>query len=120
MDHVCLAMPLLPGKSAEARAFIQQLDGSRREDFDASERRIGITKELWYLATLPSGDHLIGYMESNDFGSALTAFVGSRDSFDLWFKAQMQGVTGVDLNNPPSDMAPAELLSHYDVASMGV
>ena len=120
MDHICLAMPLLPGKSAEARTFLQQLDSSRRSDFDASERRIGITKELWYLAKLPSGDHLIAYMESEDFSSALQGFVGSRDSFDMWFKAQMQAVTGVDLNNPPADMAPAELLSHYEVASVGV
>ena len=120
MDHICLAMPVLPGKTAEARTFMQQLDGSRRAEFDASERRIGIAKELWYLAKLPSGDHLIGYMESKDFGRALASFVGSRESCDLWFKAQMQAVTGGDLNKPPADMAPAELLSHYDVASVGV
>lgn len=120
MDHICLAMPLLPGKTNEARAFLQQLDGSRRAEFDASERRIGITKELWYLAKLPAGDHLIAYMESANFGSALQGFVGSRDTFDMWFKAQMQTITGVDLNNPPADLAPAELLSHYDVASMAV
>ena len=120
MDHICLALPLLPGKTVEARTFVQQLDGSRRPEFDASERRIGITKELWYLAKLPSGDHLIAYMESKDFASALQGFVASRETFDVWFKAQMQSVTGVDLNNPPADMAPAELLSHYDVASVGV
>jgi hypothetical protein len=38
----------------------------------------------------------------------------------MWFKAQMQSVTGVDLNNPPADLAPAEMLSHYDVRSMPV
>ena len=120
MDHICLALPLLPGKTAEARAFLKQLDGARRAEFDASERRIGITKELWYLAALKAGDHLIAYMESADFGSALPGFVGSKDAFDLWFKAQMQAITGVDLNNPPADLAPAELLSHYDVASAAV
>jgi hypothetical protein len=120
MDHICLALPLLPGKSAEARTFMQQLDGSRRAEFDASERRIGIGKELWYLAALAAGDHLIAYMESDDFGRALQGFVGSRDPFDMWFKAQMQSITGVDLNNPPADLAPAELLSHYDAASVGV
>jgi len=92
-----------------------QLDGSRRAEFDASERRIGITKELWFLSQLPSGDHLIGYMESADFNRALSLFVASRDSFDVWFKAQMQAISGLDLNNPPADMKPAELLSHYDV-----
>src|ERR1700682_3137297 len=120
MDHVWLARPRLPGKAADARAFLKQLDGARRAEFDASERRIGITKELWYLAKLPSGDHLIGYMEAADFTRALQSFVGSRDPFDLWFKAQMLAATGVDLNNPPPNMTPPELLSHYEATPVGV
>ena len=56
MDHVCLALPLLPDRTADARSFLQQLDGARREEFDRSERRIGITREIWYLARLPAGD----------------------------------------------------------------
>ncbi len=119
MDHVCLAVPLLPGRTEQARSFMRQLEGPRRAEFDLSERRIGITKELWYLAKLPSGDHLIGYMEAVDFNRALQAFVGSRDPFDLWFKAEMLAVSGLDLNNPPATMQPPELLSHYE-ASMAV
>ena len=65
------------------------------------------------VATLPSGEHLIGYIESPDFGRALQMFVGSRDPFDVWFKEQMLAATGVDLNNPPADMKPAELLALY-------
>jgi hypothetical protein len=106
-------MPVSAGKSDEARTFFKQLDHERRAEFDASERRIGITKELWYLAKLPAGDHVIGYMESNDFNHAFQSFVASRDPFDLWFKQQMLAVTGLDLNNPPPNMTPPELLSCY-------
>jgi hypothetical protein len=113
MDHICMVIPVTSGKSAAARAFLQQLDGAKRSDYDASERRIGITKEVWFLAAGAAGDQLVGYMESADFGRALTSFVGSRDPFDLWFKEQMHAVTGVDLNNPPATLAPAELLSAY-------
>jgi hypothetical protein len=120
MDHICLALPIVNGRTADARAFLRQLDTTRREEFDRSERQIGITKELWYLATLASGDHLIAYMESADFSRALSSFVGSRDPFDMWFKEQMLGVTGVELNNPPADMTPAELLSHYEAAQAEV
>ncbi len=120
MDHVCLALPVLPDKTQQARAFMRQLDGERRGEFDRSERRIGITKELWYLAPLASGDHLIGYMEATDFNHALHSFVASREPFDLWFKEEMLSVTGFDLNNPPPDMRPPELLSHYEAASVGV
>jgi len=120
MDHICLALPIVSGKTAAARAFLRQLDTTRRAEFDESERRIGITKELWYLATLPSGDHLVAYMESADFNHALSSFVGSREPFDVWFKDEMLAATGVDLNNPPADLAPAELLSHYEAEAAQV
>jgi hypothetical protein len=120
MDHICLALPVQPGKSAQARGFMQQLDGPRKADYDRSERRIGITKEMWYLAKLPSGDHLIGYMESADFNRALQLFVGSRDEFDMWFKAEMLAVTGFDLNNPPANFQPPELLARYQTDSLAV
>lgn len=118
MDHVCLAFPILAGKTDETRAFMRDLDGPRKAEFDVSERRIGITKELWYLAKAPTGDLLIGYMESNDFGRAVGLFSASRDGFDVWFKQRLAAVTGVDLNNIPADFAPPELLSHYDVTQM--
>ena len=118
MDHICLVLPILSGKTDDARAFMRELDGPRKKEFDASERRIGITKELWYLAKVASGDQLVGYMESQDFGKAVAQFSASREAFDVWFKQQMAKVTGVDLNNLPADFMPPELLSHYDVGQM--
>jgi hypothetical protein len=113
MQHVCVAFPVIPGKSDAARHFMHQLDGERRTEYDQSERRIGITKEAWYIATLPSGDHLIGYMESADFQSAFSQFAGSRHPFDIWFKQQFLGVTGFDFEHPPADMKMPELVSFY-------
>ena len=115
MDPVCLVMPILPGKTADARAFLRELEGPRKAAFDRSERRIGISKELWFLASLPTGDQLVGYMEAASFGAAVAQFSASQDSFDVWFKQRMADVTGVDLNNIPAGFTPPELLSHYDV-----
>jgi hypothetical protein len=113
MDHVCLVLPILPGRTHDAKTFMRELDGSRRAEYDASERRIGITTELWYVATLPAGEQLVGYMEAADFGAAVAGFSASREPFDAWFKQRMADVTGVDLNNLPADFAPPELLSQY-------
>jgi hypothetical protein len=113
MDQICLALPILPGKTADARAFQRELDTDRKADYDRSERRIGITKEVWYLAALPSGDHFIAYMESPDFNRALDLFVASRDDFDQWFKRRLADVTGIDMNNLPPDMQLPELVSRY-------
>ena len=116
MEHICLVLPILEGKSDAAREFHGALDTARKREYDASERRIGIGREFWFLASLPSGDHLVAYMESEDFQAALGAFVASQDSFDLWFKQRLAEVTGVDLNNPPPGMTLPELLSSYVAA----
>jgi hypothetical protein len=114
LDQICLALPILPGKTEAARQFQRELDTDRKADYDRSERRVGITKEVWNLASLPSGDHLAAYLESADFNRALQLFAQSQDEFDLWFKRRLAEVTGVDLNNPPPDMKLPELVSHYE------
>jgi hypothetical protein len=113
MDRICLVLPILPGKKDAARTFQQELDGPRKSDYDSSERRIGITKEMWFIAQTPAGDHLVSYMESADFNKALSMFIQSRDEFDLWFKERLADATGVDLNDPPAIVLP-ELVSSYE------
>lgn len=114
MDRICVVFPILPGKTEDARAFQHELDTDRKADYDRSERAIGITKEMWFLASVPSGDQFVAYMESADFAKALGQFAKSQDAFDLWFKRRLNDVTGVDLNNPPPDMKLPELLSSYE------
>lgn len=112
MDQICLVIPILPGKGDAARDFWREVETERKTEYDRSERRIGITKEVWYLAPLPSGDHFVAYMESPDFSNALRLFSRSEDDFDLWFKRRLADATGIDLNNPPEMRLP-ELLSSY-------
>src|SRR5580658_4382992 len=101
MEQVCFALPIMVGKTANARAFLSALDGPRKAEFDRSERRIGIVKESWFLQNLEQYDVLIVYMESRNVPDSLQQFALSRDPFDLWFKSRMLEITGVDLNNPP-------------------
>ena len=112
MDQICLIVPVLPGKTADARDFMRELEADRNAGYQASEQRIGIVKEAWYLARTPAGDQLVAYMESPDFPKALAAFSQSNDEFDLWFKRRLADATGLDLNTPPDAPLP-ELLSSY-------
>ena len=57
MNQICLVIPITPGKSDDARDFMRELEHERKPDYDQSERRIGITKEVWYLARTP-GHHV--------------------------------------------------------------
>jgi hypothetical protein len=74
MDQICLVVPIMAGKTAEARDFMRELEEKHKPGYDQSERRIGITKEVWYLAHTPAGDQFVAYMESPDFGRALSLF----------------------------------------------
>jgi hypothetical protein len=112
MDQICLVVPILPGKTADARDFMRELEAGRNADYQLSEQRIGIVKEAWYLARAGTGDQLVAYMESPDFPAALSMFSQSRDEFDRWFKRRLADATGLDLNNPPAAPLP-ELLSSY-------
>jgi hypothetical protein len=116
MQQICLALPVIPGRSDDARAFMRELEESRKDEYASSEERIGITKEVWHLAGLHDGDVLVAYMETEDFERALELFSASRDDFDLWFKGRLADSTGIDLNNPPAIELP-ELLSSYSAAS---
>lgn len=115
MDQVCFALPLLPGATEDARDFMKQLEGDRKADYAASEQRIGIVKESWYLQQTPAGDLFVAYMESPDFAKALESFRQSKNEFDQWFKQCMAKVTGVDLNQPlPGPLS--EQLSSYSAS----
>jgi hypothetical protein len=119
MEQVCLVLPVREGHADDARDFMRELEASRKPDYSRSEERIGITKEVWFLAGAPAGDLLVGYMETDDFANALGLFSHSQDDFDLWFKRRMADCTGIDLNDPPAMTLP-ELLSHYSAQDVYV
>ena len=90
-----------------------ELDGPRKSDYDTSERRIGITKEAWFIAPTPAGDEMVADIDSADFDKAFSMFVQSQDEFDLWFKERLADATGVDLNDSPELTLP-DLVSSYE------
>ena len=100
--------------SDDALAMARRLGDPVVLTYDRSERRIGIPKEVWFIASLPTGDQFVVYIESPDINRALKLFVESRDEFDEWFKRRLAEVTGFDMNNLPPDMQLPELVSRYE------
>ena len=113
MDHTCLVVPVNPGKEEALRDFYREIEGPRSEDYDRSEQRLGISKEIAFSARTDGRTVAVIYIESEDFQSAFGQFVQSKDEFDLWFKAQVLDISGLDLNNPP-EMELPDLLSVYE------
>ncbi len=113
MEYALFALPIQSGKTDAARAFLQQLEGERKSQYATSERRLGITKEVWALQQSPMGELFVVFFQSDSIGGALSQFVGSQDEFDQWFKRQLKDTTGVDLNVPPPGPL-SDILSVYE------
>lgn len=113
MEYALFALPIQPGKTAAARGFLQELERERKGQYMESERRLGITKEVWAVQQPPQGDLFVVFFQSDNITGAVGQFVSSQDAFDQWFKRQVRDATGVDLNVPPPGPL-SEILSVYE------
>ena len=114
MATLMMALPIHPGQADAARAFAKECVGPRYAEYDASERRIGIPVENWYLLRTRAGEFFVIQVEGEDLQSSLGAFISSQDPFDVWFKDQLRSFTGVNLNaGPPPAEVMAETLAEY-------
>src|SRR5215471_18307410 len=114
MEYALFALPILEGKSAAARAFLAELEGTRKADYAASEQRLAITKEVWAIQNTQMGELFVVFFQAPDIPAAVGQFVRSQDAFDMWFKAQVKDATSVDLNVPPPGPL-SDVLSVYEV-----
>ncbi len=112
MDQTLVAFPILPGKTEAARAMLREMDGPRKPHLAASDRALGIVREVWSIQQTPQGDLLLGYLAGEDLARAYNDFFASQDEFDRWFKQQMQEVTGVDMNLPPTEPPNGVLVTY--------
>ena len=93
------AFPVLEGKDDEARKFAQETR-DRREEFEASQQRLGVTKEEWSLQQTPMGSLVIVRFECPDVATAFAGLAQSNEPFDVWFRQRAKEISGVDLGEP--------------------
>ncbi len=103
------AFPVLPGKEDEARKFAQETLG-RAQEYAASQKKSGITKEEWALQQTPMGSLVVVRFEGDDIEAAFNRLAESTDPFDVWFKERVDEVSGVDLGATPDEPPPEMLL----------
>lgn len=107
MASLAMTLPLLPGKTEEWKRWVQEMAGARLSDFQASRKRLGITREESFLQQTPRGDMAILYIEAEDIARAFQGLATSQDPFDVLFRQKTQEFFGLDLAQPPSGPLPA-------------
>ena len=106
MALMAAAFPILPNKTADWQAFIDELNGPRRSEFAESRRRMGV-QERTFLQHTPMGDLVIVTLEGNNPEQAFGQFVHGTDGFTKWFLGRVQELHGIDLT--ASTASPSEL-----------
>jgi hypothetical protein len=111
MQTIGFMLPLLPGKTETDRAaMISCWRGERREAYEASRRRLGITREAVFIQSTPNGDVVVVYWEADEIGAALKGMATSDDGFDRWFRDHVRDVHGVNVED---DFPPPEQVMDY-------
>ncbi len=106
MATLAFAAPCLPGGADVARRITQEVQGTRRSDYEDFHRRVGLAGEAWYIQHTPQGDLSIVYLEGDDPARSLQALRQSDHPFDQWFKEQVKLVHGIDFGQPLAGPLP--------------
>jgi hypothetical protein len=121
MSGIVLTFPIVPGMVEAWRRFCQELSGSRRQAYEGSRRRLGITRERLALMETAYGSAAVTTLEAPDVAQALGQIISSQLPFDRWYREQVLALHGIDLAGyehfaqPALPLQPQELL--FDWAS---
>lgn len=118
MVAVTFAWPVVGGKSEAWRRFCQELLGTARDDYAASRRRLGITRETAWLTGSPPREMVILALEADEPGTVLARLACSTHPFDHWFREQLRACHGIDLARLPPGTTP-ELVLDWRATSAG-
>jgi hypothetical protein len=97
MSGIVLTFPILDGKVEAWRRFCQELSGSRRQPYEASRQRFGITRERLALVDTAFGATAVTTLEAPDVAQALGQIIASNVPFDVWYRDRLQELHGVNL-----------------------
>jgi hypothetical protein len=99
MPEIVFAIPVLPGKEELDLNTLDEMAGSRRDEYEALLKEAGITRQaVWHQET-PDGTLAIVYIEA-DNPDAVQRFNSSDAPLSRWFVERMQEVHGVDVSQP--------------------
>ena len=97
MPGIILTFPIVSGKVEAWRRFCQELSGSRRQSYEASRLRLGITRERLALVDTAFGSAAVTTLEALDIDRALGQIIASKLPFDRWYRAQVRDLHGINL-----------------------
>ena len=106
MVEMCVSMPVLPDKVKMLRELGGTLSGPRAAEYRNSNKKQGISKEVWFLEKTASGYQMLVYFVAKDPANAAKTFIDSKDPFDVFERRTLSEITGLDFSKPSDGPYP--------------
>ena len=103
MAQLQIVYLLRPGTQEQWRRLYQEIAESRREEFEASCRHMGITQVQVRLVQLLHGDLMFMTLHTQEPQQTLQELATSRRPFDRWLREQFQVLLGWNLQEVLAD-----------------
>ena len=98
--------PILAGREEGWRRFLQELSGSRREEYEDLRRRLGVTGQKVWLVRTRCGETAVSYLECEEPGRIAARLAASTEPFDVWLKARLAEFHGRGFAGPDPRWSP--------------
>lgn len=109
MKSLVFINPLKPGKLKEYKAFSAENTGPRKQDYIDLLHRYGLRNVKVYYHKLEDKEFIIVLHDAEDDAlERLKNFSSSTNSYDCWFKEQLENLHDLDDNPHP------ELLFNFE------
>lgn len=102
--------PIEEGKVNDWKNWVEELVGEKKTEFDAMNKRHGITRHSVWLAETPSGTVAAVLHEGPGADTFMPNIAQSENSFDAWFKKCVEDLNGMDLGAPPPGPMPVQMI----------
>ena len=96
---IAFSAPFAPGKTEVARSLGNECR-SRRGEWEALNRGVGVSVHRGYITSTPMGDFGSVYFEAPDPVAANKAFAADQSDFGKHFKELAQEAFGIDFSQP--------------------
>jgi hypothetical protein len=97
MAQLQIVCPLRPGTQERWRRLAQSVAGSRREQFEAFCREVGITQVQVWVVQMSRSELLLMTLQTQEPQQALAELATSARPFDRWLREQFQLLLGWNL-----------------------
>ena len=102
--ETAFVFPLLPGKRPALAQFVEVLGNEWRAEHDRIH--VSISRENWFVQATEKGDIVIVYLETSDPYEVFANLAISQEPFQVWFRAQVLELTGLNLALVPPFSMP--------------